>query len=119
MATERFSVNSSTITAPFLLHPCLKAKTLVKLEMLVVSEQLQYMDQMTVCWLRFGKARQKKKSQWLYIQAEVELHDGIASIGWLSGATCGRGDSSPGFGASSAPPNMTKPQMQICGLAPC
>lgn len=39
--------NTSTITAPFLLHHCLKAKTLVKLEMLVVSEQPQYLDQMT------------------------------------------------------------------------
>lgn len=41
-------LNSSTITDHFLLHPCLKAKTLVKLEMLVVSEQLQLLDQMTV-----------------------------------------------------------------------
>lgn len=51
--------NSSTIAAPFLLHRCLKAKTLVKREMLVVSEQLQYLDLMTVRWLRVGKAGEK------------------------------------------------------------
>lgn len=31
-------LNSFSITDHFLLHPCLKAMTLVKLEMLVVSE---------------------------------------------------------------------------------
>ena len=51
--------NSSTITAPFLLHHCLKAKILIKLQMLVVSEQPQYLDQMTVWWLRVGKQGKK------------------------------------------------------------
>lgn len=69
--------NSSTITAPFLLHHCLKAKTLVKLEMLVVSEQLQYLDQMTVWWVRVGKAGEENHNDCIFKQkrefCDVEL----------------------------------------------
>lgn len=67
--------NSSTIIAPFLLHHCLKAKTLVKLEMLVVSEQLQYVEQMDVWWLRVGKAGEKNHNDCIFKQKR-EFCDG-------------------------------------------
>lgn len=60
---------------------------MVKLEMLVVSEQLQNLDQTTIWWLRDGKTG-GKKSQAVCVQAEeVILGWGVSAICWLSGAT--------------------------------
>lgn len=59
---------------------------MVKLEMLVVSEQLQNLDQMTIWWLRDGK--RGGKSQAVCIQAEEAiLCWGVSAVHWLSGAT--------------------------------
>lgn len=81
--------NSYTVTASFLLHHCLKAKTLVKLEMPVVSEQLQYLDKMADWWLRGEKAGEKNHNvcissrRWNYLMGRRE----VTAIHWLSGAT--------------------------------
>jgi len=62
---------SFNIIGPFLLRHCLKAKTLVKAERLVVSEQLQYLDQTAVGWLRLGKAGEKNHNDCIFKKKRV------------------------------------------------
>lgn len=85
--------------------------------MLVVSAQLHHLGQATVQWLRVGKSKGKYHSDSMHLGRRREFCEGVTATHhfWVLRK---EGVTAPGAAAGSAPPNMTKAQMQTLWPSP-